>query len=146
MLVLKRMRQESIVIGHAQDIKVTVIDIIGPRVSIGIEAPMDIPVHRAEVVEKDEFKSGPKIAKAITADWLVSHLDCYDTGEGDKPSGVYTSQEMPFYLKQRSNNSDSAWNVFIEVYALGYVSTRIQLLRLLTSLHCNIPLIAWQDT
>ncbi len=49
MLVLSRHRDESIVIGD--DIVVTVVDIRGDKVRLGIEAPSEIPVHRREVYE-----------------------------------------------------------------------------------------------
>jgi carbon storage regulator len=49
MLVLSRHRDESIIIGD--DIVVTIVDIRGDKVRIGIDAPADIPVHRQEVYE-----------------------------------------------------------------------------------------------
>ena len=49
MLVLSRHRDESIIIGD--DIVLTVVDIRGDKVRLGIEAPQDIPVHRREVYE-----------------------------------------------------------------------------------------------
>ena len=49
MLVLSRHRDESIMIGD--DIVVTIVDIRGDKVRLGIEAPSDIPVHRQEVYE-----------------------------------------------------------------------------------------------
>lgn len=49
MLVLSRQRDESIIIGD--DIVVTVVDIRGDKVRLGIQAPMEIPVHRQEVYE-----------------------------------------------------------------------------------------------
>jgi carbon storage regulator len=49
MLVLSRQRNESIVIGD--NIIVTVVDIRGDKVRLGIEAPSEIPVHRKEVYE-----------------------------------------------------------------------------------------------
>jgi carbon storage regulator len=47
MLVLSRHREESIMIGD--DVKITVVDIRGDKVRLGIEAPQMIPVHREEV-------------------------------------------------------------------------------------------------
>ncbi|MEM1061955.1 MAG: carbon storage regulator CsrA [Planctomycetota bacterium] len=47
MLVLTRLRDESIVIGD--DIRVTVVDVRGDKVRIGIEAPRSVTVHRDEV-------------------------------------------------------------------------------------------------
>ncbi len=49
MLVLSRHRDESIIIGD--EIKVTIIDIRGDKVRIGIEAPNHVSVHRQEVYE-----------------------------------------------------------------------------------------------
>ncbi|HEX5105512.1 MAG TPA: carbon storage regulator CsrA [Pirellulaceae bacterium] len=49
MLVLSRHRDESIMIGD--DIVVTIVDIRGDKVRLGIEAPTAIPVHRQEVYE-----------------------------------------------------------------------------------------------
>ena len=49
MLVLSRQRDETIMIGD--DVEITVVDIRGDKVRLGIEAPTDIPVHRQEVYE-----------------------------------------------------------------------------------------------
>jgi len=49
MLVLSRQRDESIVIG--EEIVVTIVDIRGDKVRLGIEAPTEVPVHRREVFE-----------------------------------------------------------------------------------------------
>jgi carbon storage regulator len=49
MLVLTRQRDESIMIGD--NIVITVVDIRGDKVRLGIDAPKEIPVHRQEVFE-----------------------------------------------------------------------------------------------
>jgi carbon storage regulator len=49
MLVLSRKRDERIVIND--NIVITVVDIRGDKVRLGIEAPMDMPVHRQEVFD-----------------------------------------------------------------------------------------------
>ena len=49
MLVLSRQRDESIVIND--NIVVTIVDIRGDKVRIGIECPQEIPVHRREVYD-----------------------------------------------------------------------------------------------
>jgi carbon storage regulator len=49
MLVLSRHRDESIMIGD--DIVITIVDIRGDKVRLGIDAPTDIPVHRQEVYD-----------------------------------------------------------------------------------------------
>lgn len=49
MLVLSRQRDESIIIGD--NIVITVVDVRGDKVRLGIDAPCEIPVHRREVYE-----------------------------------------------------------------------------------------------
>ena len=49
MLVLSRHRDESIIIGD--NIVVTIVDIRGDKVRLGIESPANVPVHRQEVYE-----------------------------------------------------------------------------------------------
>jgi len=49
MLVLSRQRDETIMIGD--DIEVTVVDIRGDKVRLGINAPREISVHRKEVYD-----------------------------------------------------------------------------------------------
>ena len=49
MLVLSRHRDESIMIGD--DVVITIVDIRGDKVRLGIQAPTKIPVHRQEVYE-----------------------------------------------------------------------------------------------
>jgi carbon storage regulator len=47
MLVLSRKKNESIVIDDA--IVITVVEIRGDKVRLGIEAPREVPIHRSEV-------------------------------------------------------------------------------------------------
>jgi len=49
MLVLSRKKNESIVINN--DITVTVVEIRGDKVRLGVVAPKEVPVHRQEVFE-----------------------------------------------------------------------------------------------
>jgi len=49
MLVLSRQRDESIIIGD--NVQITIVDIRGDKVRLGIEAPADISVHRKEVFD-----------------------------------------------------------------------------------------------
>lgn len=49
MLLLSRRKNESIQIGD--DVTVTVIDIIGQRVRLGVRAPLNTSVHRQEVYD-----------------------------------------------------------------------------------------------
>ena len=84
MLVLSRQRNQSIIIG--EDVVITVIDIRGDKVRLGIEAPMDIPVHRREVYEaikrENERSSGlgghiePDKPQYINSQYLNSDFLC----------------------------------------------------------------------
>lgn len=49
MLVLSRQKDQTIMIGD--NIEITVVDIRGDKVRLGITAPSKIPVHRKEVYE-----------------------------------------------------------------------------------------------
>ena len=49
MLVLSRYRDESIIIGD--DVVITVVDVRGDRVRLGIQAPAHVSVHRREIYE-----------------------------------------------------------------------------------------------
>jgi carbon storage regulator len=49
MLVLTRKKDESIVINN--DIIITIVEVRGDKVRLGIVAPKDVPVHRQEVYE-----------------------------------------------------------------------------------------------
>jgi len=62
MLVLSRQKDESIVIGD--DVEVTIVDVRGDKVRLGITAPKNIPVHRREVYEAiQREKARKKTAK-----------------------------------------------------------------------------------
>ncbi len=49
MLVLSRQRDESIMIGDK--VVITIVDIRGDKVRLGIQAPEEVPVHRQEVYD-----------------------------------------------------------------------------------------------
>lgn len=49
MLVLARKKNESIVI--REDVVVTVVEVRGDKVRLGIEAPKEVKVHRREVYD-----------------------------------------------------------------------------------------------
>ncbi len=68
MLVLSRKKNESIVINN--DITVTVVEIRGDKVRLGIVAPKEVPVHRQEVweaIHKDQPAPAPVAAPAPAA-------------------------------------------------------------------------------
>ncbi|MHC4478107.1 MAG: carbon storage regulator CsrA [Planctomycetota bacterium] len=60
MLVLSRQKDESIMIGD--NVEITIVDVRGDKVRLGITAPKEISVHRREVYdaiqrEKDEQRT-----------------------------------------------------------------------------------------
>ena len=68
MLVLSRQRDESIIIGD--NIVVTIVDVRGDKVRLGIDAPTEIPVHRQEVYEaikRENRRTGRAEPKEISA-------------------------------------------------------------------------------
>jgi carbon storage regulator len=49
MLVLSRQRDESIMIGD--DVEITIVDVRGGKVRLGITAPKNVSVHRKEIYQ-----------------------------------------------------------------------------------------------
>ncbi len=68
MLVLSRQRDETIMIGD--DIEITIVDIRGEKVRLGINAPPHIPVHRKEVYEAIKREK-----QAASGDASGGHVD-----------------------------------------------------------------------
>ena len=67
MLVLSRQKDESIMVGD--NVEITIVDVRGDKVRLGITAPREIPVHRKEVFEaikreEAEKKSSDKKVKS----------------------------------------------------------------------------------
>ena len=60
MLVLSRKKDESIVI--QDDIIITIVEIRGDKVRLGIQAPREVPIHRSEIYTaiQNERASHPK--------------------------------------------------------------------------------------
>jgi len=77
MLVLSRKKNESIII--SDNITVTVIEIRGDKVRLGIEAPKNVTVHRREVYEAIQNQ-----ARALEEDARSSGLN----RESDDPNFV----------------------------------------------------------
>lgn len=68
MLVLSRQRDESIMIGD--NVQVTIVDIRGDKVRLGIVAPAEISVHRKEVydaIQRENQKAAGVTAQDVSS-------------------------------------------------------------------------------
>lgn len=66
MLVLSRQRDESIIIGD--NIIITIVDIRGDKVRLGIQAPKEITVHRQEVYDAIQRENAKAAGEDPVAD------------------------------------------------------------------------------
>ena len=76
MLVLTRRPGESIVVG--QNIIITVIEIKGGQVRIGIDAPREVQVHREEVYEQVRQENIAAVRSAQEAKDALGDLKAKD--------------------------------------------------------------------
>jgi carbon storage regulator len=58
MLVLSRQKDESIMIGD--EVEITIVDVRGDKVRLGITAPKQIPVHRREIYDAIQREKAQK--------------------------------------------------------------------------------------
>ncbi len=72
MLVLSRKKDESIIIND--HIRVTIVEIRGDKVRLGIDAPKDVTVHRREVYEaiQNQLKAHEESSTALAPENGVS--------------------------------------------------------------------------
>ena len=91
MLVLSRRPQESFRIGH--DVVITVLEVSGDKVRIGIDAPSHVKVHRQEIylevqrANEEAASASPTaaadLAKALRGDRDETRADPGDRDPGD---------------------------------------------------------------
>lgn len=66
MLVLSRKKYESVIIGHGSDqIVISVVEIRGDKVRLGIVAAPHIPVHRKEVHDAIRAQTTPATTEPV---------------------------------------------------------------------------------
>lgn len=65
MLILSRRPGERIVIGS--QVVVTVLEVIGERVKLGIDAPAEIPVFRSEIISRQQA-ADPKSSQSLPSE------------------------------------------------------------------------------
>lgn len=70
MLVLTRRPGESIVIGN--DVVVTVLEVRGDQIRIGVSAPRSVQVHREEVHREIQRANSDAVASAVKARQALS--------------------------------------------------------------------------
>src|SRR5271154_5723028 len=90
MLVLSRQRDETIMIGD--DIEITIVDIRGDKVRLGITAPATIPVHRKEVYEAIQ-RENREASKVRMED--LPNLPKGSVRPGSVPPGTQRPHHMP---------------------------------------------------
>jgi carbon storage regulator len=57
MLVLGRNKSEVIMVGN--DVRITIVDVRGDKVKVGIDAPETVKIHRLEIWEKIQRAERP---------------------------------------------------------------------------------------
>ncbi len=95
MLVLSRQRDETIMIGD--EIEITVVDVRGDKIRLGISAPARIAVHRKEVYEaiRRENEAAAKV-------------DGFDTRRPSDSATIGPAGVMPGPAKNRSTSGARA--------------------------------------
>ena len=78
MIVISRRKNESIVIGD--DIEVKVVDILEDLVKLGVETPIDVPVHRKEVY--DAIKRENRAAASVKPEDIAKVAGAPADGSG----------------------------------------------------------------
>jgi len=91
MLVLSRQRDETIMIGD--DIEITIVDIRGDKVRLGITAPATIPVHRKEVYEAIQREN--REAAKLKMDDLTNLTPPNTPTRGPRPGGANPATPRP---------------------------------------------------
>ena len=81
MLVLSRRPQQSLLIGH--DVVVTVLEVNGDTVRIGIKAPADVDIHREEIYQDLRQANKAAEAKPGSAAELARRIHASSRSAGD---------------------------------------------------------------
>ncbi len=79
MLVLTRKTDESITIGH--HITVSILEVKGNQVKLGITAPKNIPINRTEVFEKIMSENIKASQATIDLDQFLTSMDIKQEGK-----------------------------------------------------------------
>ncbi|EQA35274.1 carbon storage regulator [Leptospira inadai serovar Lyme str. 10] len=82
MLVLARRTNESIIIGD--DIEIVIVDIKGDQVKIGVKAPKEVSVHRAEVYREIQAENRKAAGTKIKPEELGKIGNILKKGDANK--------------------------------------------------------------
>jgi carbon storage regulator len=99
MLVLSRQRDESIMIGD--DVKITIVDVRGDKVRLGITAPKEIPVHRMEIYEAIQREKREKQTQEQPVEAAQQQKPQKEPKKQVKKKPVKQSEEQPEEQHQR---------------------------------------------
>ncbi|KAA3631835.1 MAG: carbon storage regulator [Calditrichaeota bacterium] len=108
MLILTRKLGESINIG--EDIKISVLGIHGRQVRIGIDAPMNVVVHREEIyvkIQEENRKASGSITKDLKGmvDLIKNKIKGSQDEDVNAPSIDYKDKD-----KKKKSSSDKRKN------------------------------------
>lgn len=84
MLVLSRKKGQSIMIGN--NIEISIVDVQGEQVRLGINAPREVLVHRKEVYEEIIAENRQAAAASVSPDMIKSIKIRKDAGGGSAAS------------------------------------------------------------
>ena len=79
MLVLTRKIDESITIGHS--ITISVLEVKGNQVKLGVKAPKDVPINRTEVYEKIMSENIKASEAPADLDQFLTSMDFHEEGK-----------------------------------------------------------------
>ena len=97
MLVLSRQRDETIMIGD--DVEITVVDIRGDKVRLGITAPRQIQVHRKEVYDaiKRENQRAANLSPDDVSDLVEQQKEKHDRTGANESKRANRSPEKELH-------------------------------------------------
>lgn len=86
MLVLSRRKDETIMIGD--DVEITIVDVRGDTVRLGIQAPRSVSVHRKEIYDAIQAENIAAAKGSVPDQTAVGDLGSLLKGEAVRPSAL----------------------------------------------------------